>query len=248
MDAIDILGSLLGHKSSRSGRGTDILKDIFKGGSRSETTSRSEPRSRPEPHSRSTPSATASPNLRPGDIAREARELEDLLNVANQRSSRRRTGQSQPPQRQQPSRPDPDFRQGSSVSGHRDTRSDGHQCDAMSQDGRALVLVRAMVNAAKSDGQISQSEQQSILERVGDTSRETIQFLREEFARPLDVREFAWSVPIGMEQQVYTMSLIAIDLDTNREASYLIDLAHGLRIPANFREQIHQRLGAPSIH
>lgn len=64
----------------------------------------------------------------------------------------------------------------------------------------------------------------------------------------MDVREFAWSVPIGMEQQVYTMSLIAIDLDTSREASYFIDLAHGLRIPANVREEIHQRLGAPSIH
>ncbi len=115
----------------------------------------------------------------------------------------------------------------------------------MPKDERALVLVRAMVNAAKSDGQIDQSEQQSILERLGDTSREAIEFLRQEFAKPLDVREFAWSVPIGMEQQVYTLSLIAIDLDTSREASYLLELAHGLRIPDEVREQIHQRLGAP---
>ncbi len=71
--------------------------------------------------------------------------------------------------------------------------------------------------------------------------------LREEFAKPLDVREFAWSVPLGMEQQVDTMSLVAIDLDTRREAKYFLDLAHGLRIPADVREQIHQRLGAPSI-
>ena len=83
----------------------------------------------------------------------------------------------------------------------------------MPQDERALILVRAMVNAAKSDGQLSQAEQQSILEHVGNTSRETIQFLRDEFSRPLDVRKFAWSVPLGMEQQVYTISLIAIDLD-----------------------------------
>ena len=51
-----------------------------------------------------------------------------------------------------------------------------------------------------------------------------------------------------MEQQVYTMSLIAIDLDTNREARYLTQLADALRIPADVREQIHQRLGAPSMY
>ncbi len=79
-------------------------------------------------------------------------------------------------------------------------------------------------------------------------SREAIQFLREEFSRPLDVHEFASSVPLGMEQQVYTMSLIAIDLDTGREAKYLLELARSLRIPDEVREQIHQRLGAPSVY
>jgi uncharacterized membrane protein YebE (DUF533 family) len=104
-----------------------------------------------------------------------------------------------------------------------------------------------MLNAAKSDGQIDQAEQQSILEHVGDRSRETIRLLRDEFARPLDVDAFARSVPIGMEQQVYTMSLIAIDLDTSREARYLNQLADALRIPGDVRKQIHQRLGAPSM-
>lgn len=237
MDAMDILGSLLGRKSSGSGKGADILNDILKGGSR------------PEPRSRSTSSASPSPNLRPGDIESQARELEDLLNVAKQRTSSRRTRQPQPqPQRPQPpQRPEPP-RPPRPAARQSDSRSERDPRDPVSQDDQALVLVRAMVNAAKSDGQISQAEQQSILEQVGDTSRETIQFLREEFAKPLDVREFAWSVPIGMEQQVYTMSLIAIDLDTSREAKYLQELAHGLRIPGDVQEQIHQRLGAPSVY
>jgi uncharacterized membrane protein YebE (DUF533 family) len=51
-----------------------------------------------------------------------------------------------------------------------------------------------------------------------------------------------------MEQQVYTMSLIAIDLDTGEEAKYMMELAESLRLPAEVREQIHQRLGAPSIY
>jgi uncharacterized membrane protein YebE (DUF533 family) len=116
-----------------------------------------------------------------------------------------------------------------------------------SDSERALVLVRAVLNAAKSDGQLDRAEQQSILEHLGDASRETIQFLRDEFAKPLNVGEFARSVPIGMEQQVYTLSLIAIDLDTRREADYLTQLANALRIPKEIREQIHERLGAPGI-
>ena len=66
---------------------------------------------------------------------------------------------------------------------------------------------------------------------MGDTSHDTIQFLREEFAKPLDIRGFIRSVPVGMEQQVYTLSLIAIDLDTGREADYLLELAEGLASP-----------------
>ncbi len=105
-----------------------------------------------------------------------------------------------------------------------------------------------MVNAAKSDGQIDQTEQQSILGRLSDRSPETIRFLREEFARPLDVHEFAESVPLGMEQQVYMLSLITIDLDTSGEAKYLTELADALRISPEVRNQIHTKVGAPSLY
>ena len=206
MDAIDILGELLGHKTNKPSRGTDILKDIFGRGSKPSTTSP------PKSHH---------------DINREARELEELLNVAKDRStnrnSNRRSETSQPSaDRQTPSLPQ--------------------------QNERAVLLIRAMVNAAKADGKIDETEQHKIIEKLGNTSRENIDFLRKEFAAPLNVQEFVQSVPIGMEQQVYTLSLIAIDLDEGEEASYLMQLANGLRIPVEVREQIHQRLGAPSIY
>jgi hypothetical protein len=222
MDAIDILGSLLGHKSSRPGRGTDVLTDILSGRSRS----------RP---------STRSGSSEPVDIESEAKKLEDLLKVAKGRHAGRGTERREPPSR---AGAPPSHRSGYGESRSSDDRRD----DTVSANDRALVLVRAMVNAAKSDGQVSQDEQQKILERLGGQSREAIQFLREELAKPLDVREFAQSVPLGMEQQAYTMSLIAIDLDTGREAKYLVELAQALRIPLEVREQIHQRLGAPSVY
>lgn len=59
MDAADILGSLLGHKTSRGGRGGRVLTDIF--GSRS---------------SRSTPAPSRPPTS--AEIQREATRLEGM--------------------------------------------------------------------------------------------------------------------------------------------------------------------------
>lgn len=117
----------------------------------------------------------------------------------------------------------------------------------MTQNDEALVMIRAMVNAAKADGRVTQAEQQAILDRMSQPSPAALSFLRNEFSQPLDVREFCWSVPLGMEQQVYTLTLATIDLDTGAEADYLRDLAHGLRLAPEFCNQLHQRYGAPTI-
>jgi uncharacterized membrane protein YebE (DUF533 family) len=210
MDMIDILGGMLGQKSSRGGKGSDILKDMFGRG-------------------RSAP--TQSP---PKDISREAQELEDMLNVANDRKSSSRSQSSSPKSSSR------------SSSTHGAPAKQGRNDSADSE--RALILVRAMANAAKADGRVDQSEQQSILKHIQNPSADIIQFLQEEFRKPLNVREFAMSVPVGMEQQVYTLSLIAMDLDTGDEAKYMTELGDSLRLPADVREQIHQRVGAPSIY
>ncbi len=229
MDAIDILGSILGQKTSRAGKGTDILKDIFTKSSRRQPESRSSRQSKP-------------PSKR--DLESQARELEDMLNVAKNRNTETRSRQPMAP---------PQSSRGDRWSGNRESESSAPTHASPSQSvspdqEQAIVLVRAMINAAKSDGQIDETEQQKIIERLGNPTRANIEFLRSEFAKPLNLKEFVWSVPVGMEEQVYTVSLIAVDLDTSREAKYFMDLAQGLRIPADVREQIHQRMGAPSIY
>jgi uncharacterized membrane protein YebE (DUF533 family) len=105
-----------------------------------------------------------------------------------------------------------------------------------------------MISAAKADGQLDRTEQEKILKHLQSPSEDAIRFLQNEFQRNIDIRELVASVPIGMEQQVYTISLIAIDLDSGEEAKYMMELSDALRIPADVREQIHQRLGAPSIY
>lgn len=113
---------------------------------------------------------------------------------------------------------------------------------------QATVMIRAMVNAAKSDGRVDESEQQNILSKLGsDISEAEIDFLKKEFAAPLDVAGFASSVPQGLEQQVYFLSLTSIELDTQNEAQYLGQLAQAMKLDPAVCNQIHDQVKAPRI-
>jgi len=104
-----------------------------------------------------------------------------------------------------------------------------------------------MINAAKSDGSIDQSEQNNIIAKLGDVTQEEIDFVKREFAASLDAQAFARSIPRGMGEQIYAVSLMAIDLDKNSEAQYLADLAQGLGISPQLANQIHDKFGVPKI-
>jgi len=50
-----------------------------------------------------------------------------------------------------------------------------------------------------------------------------------------------------MGEQIYAVSLMAIDLDQNKEAQYLADLAQGLGINTHVANQMHDKFGVPKI-
>ena len=111
----------------------------------------------------------------------------------------------------------------------------------------AELIIRAMINAAKSDGSIDQSEQDKVIAKLGDVTQEEIDFVKREFAAPLDVQSFARGIPQGMGEQIYAVSLMAIDLDKNAEAQYLAELAKGLGISPQLANQMHDKFGVPKI-
>ena len=119
--------------------------------------------------------------------------------------------------------------------------------DKQEAEDHAALMIRAMINAAKSDGSIDQSEQNNIIAKLGDVTQEEIDFVKREFAAPLDVQAFARSIPRGMGEQIYAVSLMAIDLDKNSEAQYLADLAQGLGISTQLANQMHDKFGVPKI-
>ncbi len=116
------------------------------------------------------------------------------------------------------------------------------------QEKEAEILLRAMLNAAKSDGEIDAEEQRKITEHLEDISEEEANFVRKELNSPLDVEGFIKSVPRGLEEKVYFMSLLAIDLDSEKEAKYLNQLSQGLSISHDVCNQIHEKLGAPVLY
>ena len=119
---------------------------------------------------------------------------------------------------------------------------------AIDAQAEAALLIQAMCNAAKSDGKFDETEQKSVLGRLGDdVDQSEIDFINSELSKPLDVHGFAKSVPAGLGPQVYAFSVMAIKLDEQSEARYLAELAKGLGIDPASCNQIHEQLGAPKI-
>ncbi len=120
--------------------------------------------------------------------------------------------------------------------------------DHRQAEAQATLLIRAMINAAKADGSIDQNEQDKIVAKLGNITPDEAAFIRKEFDAPLDAAAFVSSVPRGMEQQIYTVSLMAIDLDTQKEAQYLHQLAQGFNISKETCNQLHAQAGAPKLY
>ena len=116
------------------------------------------------------------------------------------------------------------------------------------QEVAAGLMLRAMIQAAKSDGKIDDAEREKLLGKLGDISPQERDFVNTELAAEIDVSGLARQVPNGMEAQVYAMSIMGIDLDNQTEAQYLHDFATELGIDKRNVNHIHEQLGVPSIY
>lgn len=115
------------------------------------------------------------------------------------------------------------------------------------EENDALLLIRAMCNAAKADGQIDSAEVENIVGRLGDVDMAEAEFLEAELRAPLDLPRFVNSVPGDMAAQVYAFSVVGMKLDTQKEAQYLAAVAQGLGLDTDDANRIHSKLGAPQI-
>lgn len=116
------------------------------------------------------------------------------------------------------------------------------------QEAVAALMLSAMIQAMKSDNELDADEEAKLMEHLGDVSHEERQFVNQELQKSVDISSLVANVPNGLEQQVYMMSLMAINLDKRAEAQYLHDLATELGFGRDEIDAIHAHVGAPSLY
>lgn len=116
------------------------------------------------------------------------------------------------------------------------------------QNAIAGLMLKAMIQAAKSDGKIDEAEKQRLMGEFGELDEAERSFIREQMAAPLDPVALAREVPQGLGPQVYTMSLMAIDFDSKAEAEYLHALATALGMDQAQVNDIHAQVGVQTLY
>lgn len=113
----------------------------------------------------------------------------------------------------------------------------------------AALMLRFMIQAAKSDGNLDDAEREKLIGQLGDeVDSQEATFVQAEMKAPFDVNALVAQVLNGMGPQVYAMSVIAINLDSQVEAQYLHKLAQGLRLSVDTINDVHAQLGVPSLY
>jgi uncharacterized membrane protein YebE (DUF533 family) len=124
------------------------------------------------------------------------------------------------------------------------------ELQSMTAPATEELVLRAMIAAAKADGEIGEDEIQRIVGRIGANglSEDERQFLIDELRRPLDLAALVAGVPNeAVAAEVYAASLLAIELDTPAEAAYLRDLARALRLDGDTLTRLHQITGTTAV-
>jgi uncharacterized membrane protein YebE (DUF533 family) len=114
--------------------------------------------------------------------------------------------------------------------------------DTAATGALSLLLARAMIAAAKADGQIDTHESQTILNQINslELPAEDKAFLFEEYGRPLDVIALTRAVDTPEHAaEVYAASLLMVDPPSPAEQIYLDNLARELGLDAGLVNQLH---------
>src|SRR6185437_12183339 len=120
---------------------------------------------------------------------------------------------------------------------------------APAADGQAfeLVLVRAMIAAAKADGHIDATEQRRIFQHVEGQGldAEAKAFVFDALSAPVGVTEIAAAARTPEQAaELYLASRVAIDPDQPAERAYLDALAHRLSLPPGLAAHLDRQVEA----
>lgn len=119
------------------------------------------------------------------------------------------------------------------------------QNDTAAQQNLSMTLVRAMIAAARSDGRLDAKESQEIFQRMEalDLKADERDLLIQEMGKPVDMDAIVQSaVSPEIAAEIYLASVLAIDVDTVEEQSYLGMLAARMRLPQELVKELHMQV------
>ncbi|HIP81558.1 MAG TPA: tellurite resistance TerB family protein [Leucothrix mucor] len=101
---------------------------------------------------------------------------------------------------------------------------------------RSLILLKAMIAAAKADGHVNKKEIEIIheqIDRLG-LSKEISNLVENEISKPLDIKEVAaLAKNKSMASEIYLVSAIVTDKENSMERDYLASLASSMQLPSS---------------
>lgn len=119
---------------------------------------------------------------------------------------------------------------------------------AADAENTAWILLRAMISAAASDGTIDDSEQDRILSKAAavDLPQEDVKKIQDEMAAPLSPEAVAQLARTPTErEQVYLVSMNAIEVDSPAERIHLERLAKALGMDIATVTRLESELNQP---
>lgn len=110
-------------------------------------------------------------------------------------------------------------------------------------EANARLMIRAMIQAAKADGEIDAEERKKIMEHLEDAGPDERAFIEAELGAPVDPMALARDTGEQMGAQVYAAALMTVRVDKASEASYLDNLANALGLSEETRKRVHAAMG-----
>lgn len=113
-----------------------------------------------------------------------------------------------------------------------------------------MLLIQAMIAAAKADGEVDSDESRRILGKLEEAgaSADEQAWVMAELSKPLAIAALVerFRDP-KLAAEIYAASLLAIEIDTAAERAYLANLREQLEISEQMVSHVHQSLGVQSF-
>lgn len=119
--------------------------------------------------------------------------------------------------------------------------------DTLAEAAIGLAVVRAMIAAAKADGHINDAERERIFGQISQLGlgAEEKAFMFDEITKPLDIDAIvALGISPEISIEIYTASLLAIEVDTPAEKAYLQMLASRMGLDSSLVNEVHTAVAA----